>query len=181
MIVSDFLSRQKHDDNNPHEIIHISFNIHSILQERYYDIGFADRYLVQMQLQTKFSGIKLLEVHSMKKNLKSSSLQEKQKIAPPLVKGTEIKPRLGKRRAGIKCKKPQAQLTEKIQEMLKIPATWNIAKNRMDFPMHKQSISNPNTETITQGTIQNIESYISVQTWLIGLLISWKKIYECQG
>ena len=27
MILSDFLSRQKHDDSNPHEIIPISFNM----------------------------------------------------------------------------------------------------------------------------------------------------------
>ena len=45
---------------------------------------------------------------------------------------------------------------DKLQEMLKIPATQNIAKNRMDFPMHEQSISNPGTETITWGMIKNI-------------------------
>ena len=35
MILSDFLSRQKHDDSNPHEIIPISFLMQSILQTRY--------------------------------------------------------------------------------------------------------------------------------------------------
>ena len=39
MILSDFLSRQKHDDSNPHEIIPISFNMQNILQTRYYTIG----------------------------------------------------------------------------------------------------------------------------------------------
>ena len=39
MILSDFLSRQRHDDSNPHEIIPISFNIHNILHEKYYNIG----------------------------------------------------------------------------------------------------------------------------------------------
>ena len=43
------------------------------------------------------------------------------------------------------------ELTEKLQEIPKIPATQNIAKNRMDFPMHEQSISNSKTEAITQG------------------------------
>ena len=47
MIPIDFLSRQKHDDSNPHEIIPISFNMHSVLHKRYYDIGLMDRYLVQ--------------------------------------------------------------------------------------------------------------------------------------
>ena len=31
MILSDFLSRQKHDDSNPHEIIPISFNMQHVL------------------------------------------------------------------------------------------------------------------------------------------------------
>ena len=36
MILSDFLSRQKHDDSNLHDIIPISFNMYNILYERYY-------------------------------------------------------------------------------------------------------------------------------------------------
>ena len=32
--------------------------------------------------------------------------------------------------------------------MAKIPVTKNIAKNRTDFPMHEQSLSNPSTEAI---------------------------------
>ena len=39
MILSDFLSRKKHDDSNPHEIIPISFNMQRILQTRYYNLG----------------------------------------------------------------------------------------------------------------------------------------------
>ena len=48
MILSDFLSRQNHNDSNPHEIIPISFNMHNLLHERYYNIGKPERYLVQM-------------------------------------------------------------------------------------------------------------------------------------
>ena len=33
MVLSDFLSRQKHDNNNPHEIIPISFNMYQVLHE----------------------------------------------------------------------------------------------------------------------------------------------------
>ena len=44
----DFLSRQKHDDSNPHDIIPISFNMYNILYERYYNLGLTDKYLVQM-------------------------------------------------------------------------------------------------------------------------------------
>ena len=59
MILSDFLSRQKHDDSNPHEIIPISFNMYGILQRKYYNIGDSARYLVQTWSQAKSSRIKL--------------------------------------------------------------------------------------------------------------------------
>ena len=39
MILSDFLSRQNHDNSNPHEIIPISFNMHNLLHEKYCNIG----------------------------------------------------------------------------------------------------------------------------------------------
>ena len=68
MILSDFLSRQRHDDSNPHDIIPISFNLHNILHERYYNLGMMDRYFVQTQSQTKSSGITLPEVHGLKKS-----------------------------------------------------------------------------------------------------------------
>ena len=69
MILSDFLSRQKHIDSNPHEIIPISFNMHNILHKRYYNIGKSERYLVEMRSQTKYSGIKPARVHGVNKTL----------------------------------------------------------------------------------------------------------------
>ena len=48
MVLSDFLSRQKHDDSNPHEIIAISLNMYNALHEMYYRIEPQDRYQVQM-------------------------------------------------------------------------------------------------------------------------------------
>ena len=49
MILSDLLSRQKHDDSNPQEIIPISFNMQSILQTRHYNLQEASpgKFLVQ--------------------------------------------------------------------------------------------------------------------------------------
>ena len=38
MILSDFLSRQTHDNSNPHEIIPILFNMYNALHETYYSI-----------------------------------------------------------------------------------------------------------------------------------------------
>ena len=64
-------SRQKYDDNNPYEIIPISFNMQNILQSRYYNIskGKEGKYLVQTSSQAKSSGISLSEVHGIGKGL----------------------------------------------------------------------------------------------------------------
>ena len=48
MVLSEFLSRQNHNNGNPHEVILISFNMHNLLYEKYYNIGKSVRYLVQM-------------------------------------------------------------------------------------------------------------------------------------
>ena len=100
LILSDFLSRQKHDDSNPHEIIPISFNMQSILQNRNYNIGEGNpvKYLVQTWSQAKSSGIKLPEVHGVDKRLDPNVQPEKQGIKPIAdIKMKEIfqtKPRL---------------------------------------------------------------------------------------
>ena len=48
MILTDFLSRQEHDDSNLHEIIPSSFNMQALLHTRYYNIGQgnSEKYLV---------------------------------------------------------------------------------------------------------------------------------------
>ena len=46
MILSNFLSRQNHNDSNPHEIIPISFNMHNLLHDKYYIIGKSEKCLV---------------------------------------------------------------------------------------------------------------------------------------
>ena len=43
MVLSDFLSRQYHDDSNPHEIIPISLNMYKLLHKKYYSIGRTDK------------------------------------------------------------------------------------------------------------------------------------------
>ena len=48
MVLNDFLSRQKLDDSNPHEIITILFKMYNALYETYYRIEPQDRYQVQM-------------------------------------------------------------------------------------------------------------------------------------
>ena len=56
MVLSEFLSRQKNDDSNPHEIIPVSFNTCKILNDNCYNI---EKYLIQTRSQAKSSGIKL--------------------------------------------------------------------------------------------------------------------------
>ena len=67
MILSDFLSRQIHDNSDPHDIIPISFNMHNTLHERYYKIETKETYLVQTQSQTESSRIILPKVHGKRK------------------------------------------------------------------------------------------------------------------
>ena len=84
MILSDFLSRQKHDDSNPHEIMPISFNMQNILQSRYYNIGKEKegKYLIQTRSQAKSSDISLPEVHGTGKGLDPNIRPERQVIKP---------------------------------------------------------------------------------------------------
>ena len=104
MILSDFLSRQNVHDSNPHEIIPISFNLKTVLQDKYYNLeGDKERYMIQTRLQTKARGVQLPEVHGTRKGLDPHKILEKQ--LQPVVKPTiEKKPRLGQGRAGIKRK-----------------------------------------------------------------------------
>ena len=81
MILSDFLSRQRIDDSNPHEIIQILLNMRDVLQEKYYNFSntkVGDRYLVQTRSQAKSSGVKLPEVHGIEKGLDPHVKPERQ-------------------------------------------------------------------------------------------------------
>ena len=69
IILSDFLSRQRADKSNPHEVIPISFDMKAILKEKYYNVGNKSRYLVQTCSLAKDSGIKLPEVHGVNKGI----------------------------------------------------------------------------------------------------------------
>ena len=104
MILSDFLSRQNVDDSNPHEIIPISFNIRTVLQDKYYNLEEEkERYMIQTISQTKASGVQLPEVHGTRKRLDPHKIPEKQ-LWPVVKLAIEKKPRLGQGRAGIKRK-----------------------------------------------------------------------------
>ena len=90
MVFSDFLSRQKTDDSNPHEIIPISFSLRRVLHESYYKISDlaktidsrTDKYLVQTRSQVKSSGIKVPDVQAVNKGLIPHVKPEKSVAAP---------------------------------------------------------------------------------------------------
>ena len=100
IILSDFLSRQKNNDSNPHRMIPISFNMCQCLDDNYY----SEKYLVQTKSQAKSSGIKLLEVHGMGKNLDPNLKPEKQHTIPK--QGSKERPHIGQGRAGSRRKRP---------------------------------------------------------------------------
>ena len=90
MLLSDFLSRQKMDDSNPHKLIPISFMLRSQVDNHFYQIDNEinqtknDRYLVQTRSQVKSSGIKLPEIHGTKKGLDPHVQPGKQRPFPSL-------------------------------------------------------------------------------------------------
>ena len=68
---SDFLSRQKHDESDPHEIIPISFNMQEVLHARYYNIHENEwkRYLIQTRSKAKMRGTVLPKVPGIDKGV----------------------------------------------------------------------------------------------------------------
>ena len=107
MILSDFLSRQKCGDSNPHEIILISFNMCKILDDNYYNI---EKYLIQTRSQARSSGIKLQEVHGMGKNLDPNIKPEKQHSISK--QGSMERLCIGQGRAGLRRKRPDPSINQ---------------------------------------------------------------------
>ena len=76
MVLSDFLSRQKTDDSNPHELIPISFSLKDQVSDYFYRIDNEsnlprkDKYLVQTRSQVRASGIRVPEIHGAKQRFR---------------------------------------------------------------------------------------------------------------
>ena len=128
MVLSNFLSRQKMDNSNPHEIIPISFTLKSPVGDQFYEINGetsqpeTNKYLIQTRSQAKSGGIKLLEIHDMNKGLNPHVKLGRQRplstlpmhnIPPTLLvqsvdQGQPThpipKPRIGQGRAGLRRK-----------------------------------------------------------------------------
>ena len=78
------------------------FNMHQVLEYNLYleHNSYDDKYLIQMRSQAKFSGIKLPEVHGMRKNLDPNLKPEKQHTLPK--QGSLERPHISQGRAGSK-------------------------------------------------------------------------------
>ena len=130
MVLSDFLSRQKTDNSNPHELIPISFTLKSLSHEHFYQFNHTteisetetNKYLIQTRSQVKTSGIKVPEIHGINKGLNPYIKPERQRLLPslpthiiltttlaqPVDKGQPThpipKPRIGQGRSGLRRK-----------------------------------------------------------------------------
>ena len=153
MILSDFLSRQTHDMNDPHEIIPISYNMYKTLHEVYYKDSLIDGYLVKTRSQTKVAGIKLPEVHCTGKAIPIHSPIEKQ---TPQIQERQVdnnRPKLGRGRAGMwhKQLQPVADTSVSTNKSPNIPTTQEVTIDSAKYPEPKHLITHrPETSTMRQ-------------------------------
>ena len=120
-----------------------------ILQTRYINLdeAISQKYLLQTWSQLKSSGIKLPEVHEISKGIDPNVQPEKQGKTPIAITKTkemsQIRPRLGQGRAGLRCKlktltptsinKPIAQAMEKQPKVL-VPKTPKVQDKVVPIP-----------------------------------------------
>ena len=160
MVLSDFLSRQKTDDSNPHEIIPISFTLKSLVNNHFYQINSTNKinesetnkYLIQTRSQAKSSGIKVPEIHGANKGINPHIKLGRQRplptppthgilpttLAQPGDKGLPThpipKPRIGQGRAGLKTKIRTNQSTPLPKQMLAQPIQTLAPKEVLSLP-----------------------------------------------
>ena len=146
MVLSDFLSRQKMDDSNPHELIPISFSLKSQVSNYFYHIDNEvimpgkDKYLVQTRSQVRSSGIRLPEIHGANKGLDPHAQPGKQRSVPiqTVNKGMPThpisKPRIGQGRARLRRKVNILQPIPLPLQLPTQPMTKHIQKAVMPLP-----------------------------------------------
>ena len=146
MVLSDFLSRQKTDDSNPHKLIPISFSLKCLVSNNFYHIDNEviiprnDKYLVQTRSQVRSSGIRLPEIHGANKGLDPHIQPGKQKTFPiqTVNKGMPThpisKPRIGRGRAGLRRKVNTLQPIPLPQQLPTQPMMKHIQKAVMPLP-----------------------------------------------
>ena len=140
MFLSHFLSRQKMDDSNPHELIPILFSLKSQVNDHFYHIDNEinlprkDKYLVQTRSQVRSSGIRLPEIHGANKGLDPHAQPGKQKSFPIQTTNKGLpthpipKPRIVQGRA---------RLRRKVKTLQPIPLPHQAPTQPMTKHVHK--------------------------------------------
>ena len=149
MVLSDFLSRQKMDDSNPHELIPILFTLRSQVDNHFYQINNGtdqpqtNEYLVQTRSQAKSSGIKIPEIYGANKGLDPHVKPGKQRPLPSLPihsvdKGPRThpipKPKIGQGRARLRRKVKTNQPIPLPQLTPAQPVTTHVPKEALPLP-----------------------------------------------
>ena len=121
--------------------IPISFNVYKILEEnRKVDacINFPckneKKFLIQTHSQAKTSGTKLPEIHGVRKELNLNLRPEKQHAMPK--KGMTEKPRIGKRRAGLRRKHVPDCINQPFDVTRRIPERSKMATGKTNNSQH---------------------------------------------
>ena len=151
MIFSNFLSRQKTNNGNSHEIISISFNMCQIVDDNYY----SEKYLVQTRSQAKSSGITLPKVHGMGKNLDPNLKPEKQHTIPK--QGSKERLCIGQGRAGSRRKRPDPinhSIDQSSNLSQKIPGRTEIKTGKTNH-IHTKDLTHSISNTSGKMTNNN--------------------------
>ena len=166
MVLSDFLSRQKTDDSNPHKLIPILFMLRNQVDNHFYQINSrtdhpkTDKYLVQTRSQAKSSGIKIPEIHGANKGLDPHVQPGKQRPLPSLPihsidKGPPThpipKPRIGQGRAGLRRKVKTHQPISLPQQTPAQPMVSQVPKVALPLP-----------EPNTQSQVDVLPQHVSI-------------------
>ena len=158
MVLSNFLSRQKTDDSNPHELIPISFSLRNQVSDYFYHIDNEinlprkDKCLVQTRSQVRSSGIRLPEIHGASKGLDPHVQPGKQKSFPiqTINKGIPThpipKPRIGQGRA---------ELWRKVNTLQPIPLPCQLPTQPMTKHVQKVVVPLPEPTNQSQSHVQS--------------------------
>ena len=154
MVLSDFLSRQKSDNSNPHELIPISFSLKDQVSDYFYcidngiNLHSQDKYLVQTRSQVRSSSARLPEIHGANKGLDPHVQPGKQKSLPiqTVNKGMPThpipKPRIGQGRAGPR-RKVKAPQPITLPHLLPVqPITEHDSRTVMPLPESTSQLQN---------------------------------------
>ena len=171
MVLSDFLSRQKTDDGDPHEVIPISFTLKSLASNHFYQFNSkneiseakTNKYLIQTRSQVKSSGIKAPEIHGANKGMNPHIKLGRQRplptlpmhsipptnLAQPVDKGPPThpipKPRIGQ---------GKARLKRKIRTNQPIPLPKQMLTQPIQTPAQKEALSLPE---LTAQSPENVQ------------------------